>query len=47
MIPSLYVIYYLILGFAFKNKVLDSQIKNEVRDELLTYQNGYMFSRKF
>ena len=34
LIPSLYIIYYLILGFAFKNKVLDAQVKNEFQDEL-------------
>ena len=30
LIPSLYVIYWLIIGFAFKNKVLDARVKNEI-----------------
>ena len=30
LIPSLYAIYWLIIGFAFKNKVLDAQVKNEI-----------------
>ncbi|TNV84409.1 hypothetical protein FGO68_gene16267 [Halteria grandinella] len=47
LIPSLYVIYWLIIGFAFKNKVLDAQVKNEIQDELFQYEKGYMYSRKF
>ena len=47
LIPSLYAIYYLILGFAFRNKVIDSQIMNDIRDEVMTYEKGFMFSRKF
>jgi hypothetical protein len=47
LIPSLYAIYYLILGFAFRNKVIDTQIKNDIRDEVMTYEKGFMYSRKF
>jgi len=47
LIPSLYIIYQLIIGFAFKNKVLDAQVKNEIQDELFTYDKGFMYSRKF
>lgn len=47
LIPSLYIIYSLILGFSFKNKVLDAQMKNEIQDELMTYDKGFMYSRKF
>lgn len=43
----MYVIYELILGFAFKNKVLDADMKNDIRDEVLKYDKGYLFSRKF
>ena len=47
LIPSLFVIYYLILGFAFQNKVLDAQLTNEIKDEIMTYDKGFMYSRKF
>jgi hypothetical protein len=47
LIPSLYIIYSLILGFSFKTKVLDAQMKNEIQDELMTYDKGFMYSRKF
>jgi Transmembrane protein 231 len=47
LIPSLWVIYKCILGFAFSNKVLDAQIKNDIKDEILTYDKGFLYSRKF
>ena len=47
LIPSLYIIYYLIIGFALKNKVFESQVRNDIRDEIYTYEKGFMYSRKF
>lgn len=47
LIPSMYIIYFIIIGFAFKNKVFDSQVRNDIRDEIYTYEKGYMYSRKF
>lgn len=47
LIPSIYIIYYNIIGFAFKNKVFESQVRNDIRDEIFTYEKGYMYSRKF
>lgn len=43
----MWAIYKLLLGFSFKSRILDAKVKDDIRSEVLTFEKGFMYSRKF
>ena len=47
LIPIFFLVHKVILGLGFKLKILKAYESNDIRDEVLTYEKGYMYSKKF